>query len=211
MPRPRLPGTVLPPRSTLDRFPEHVQAIGMVSIETANLDFMLGELLGALLHIDASFGALVYLTPQSYSGRLQILENVAAYSLQPQTDVSKQIETIITKARAYIGKRHELIHESWGTAADDPTKVVRRRLPYIDKHPARAVPITELTDLIANTRELAEEVMLLTAQLFSEWPPYTSQQISQEQHQASQDSATRSPPKERARPKRRRQLRSSPP
>ncbi len=33
-------------QSVLERHPEHVHAIGMISIEMANLDIFLGEMLG---------------------------------------------------------------------------------------------------------------------------------------------------------------------
>jgi hypothetical protein len=59
MVRQRLPGMIPHTKSALEQHPEHVQAIGMVSIEVANLEINLGELLAALLHIDAYFGRLV--------------------------------------------------------------------------------------------------------------------------------------------------------
>jgi hypothetical protein len=180
MPRPRLPGTVLPPRSTLDQHPDHVSAIGMMSVEVGNLEFMLGELLGSLLHIDPDFGAIVYLTPKSYSGRLEILKNVVSFSLNESSGVRKKIDLIIQKAERYIGKRHALIHESWGVSVENSTQVVRRPMPYLDKRPAKVVTVRELTDLVENMRELADEVRLLTQDLLSEWPPYTSQPTPRE-------------------------------
>jgi hypothetical protein len=211
MARARLPGTVLPRRSTLDRHPGYVNAIGMASVEVANLEFMLGELLGALLHIDRDFGAIIYLTPQSYAARIAILENIAPYSLELESDVGKQIQSIIERAKRYIGKRHQIIHESWGTKADNPQLVVRRSMPYLEKRPSRAVSLGELTDLIENTRELAEEVVALTTQLFAEWPPYTLKETPPEPQSGAQDSVAPSPQTGQAdRPKRKRPPRSSP-
>ena len=208
----RLPDTVLPHRSTLDRHPRHVNAIGMLSVEVANLEFMLGELLGALLHIDRDFGAIIYLTPQSYAARISILENIVPYSLELDSDIGKHLQSIIERAKSYIGKRHQIIHKSWGTDADNPKLVVRRSMPYLEKRPFRVVSLNELTTLIENTRELVEEVVALTDQLFSEWPPYTLRERSPEPQSGAQDPAVPSPQTGRAaHPKRKRLPRSSPP
>ena len=40
-----------PYQSVLERFPDHAKAIGMTSIEIANLDIFLGYLFGAILRI----------------------------------------------------------------------------------------------------------------------------------------------------------------
>lgn len=181
MPRPRLLGTVLPPRSVLDKYPEHVQAIGMISVEIANLEILLGELLAALLHVDPHFGRLVYLTPQSFAGRLSILKNVTSDTLVENTSGRKHIDRLIEKAERLIVKRHRMIHDSWGTDATNPKKIVRRSLPYKESNPAKPVPISDLTDMVEDIRGLCDEVMKATKDAFASWPPYTWQEKSSAQ------------------------------
>src|SRR5436190_6254113 len=92
--------------SNMEIHPKHVRAIGMISIEMANLELMLGELLASILHIGPSYGRTIYLTPKSTIGRLQILENVLNSSLKPDSNAYKATEKIIGKAREVMGKRN---------------------------------------------------------------------------------------------------------
>jgi hypothetical protein len=177
----------------------------------ANLEFNLGEMLAALLHIEAGIGTIIYLTPRSFFGRLQMIENVLPYVMPKLTDGRKKIETIIKKSKGYIGKRHELVHESWGTMPGNDKIVVRRSMPYIRKNQAKPVKLEELTALIQNTRELSEEIRLLTVQMFEEWPPYSWPQTPSEQRQGAPVAAIRPLPSiPTTRPKRRRPPQSLP-
>jgi hypothetical protein len=126
------------PASTLEKYPDHAQAIGMASVEIANLEIMLGELLGALLHIDRDYGALVYLTPKAAIARLDIIENVASVALVEGTDGRKEFDDIVYRAKSVIGRRHGYIHDAWGTHPEKPNLVVRRAVPFKEKHPSRS-------------------------------------------------------------------------
>jgi hypothetical protein len=121
-------------QSVLEKHPEHVRAIGMISIEQANLDIMLSELLAVILDVPPHLGQAVFLTPQSAMARIQILENVAkiAFPTYKPDDVAddlvavtkatnasreqdrRRVETIVKKAKSIVGKRHEIIHDVWG-------------------------------------------------------------------------------------------------
>jgi hypothetical protein len=171
MARQRLPGTVLPPPSTLEKHPDHVHAIGMISIEIGNLEINLAELLAALLHIDRHFGRVVYLTPQSFSGRLNILKNVMKDHLVEGSEGRKYVESVVSKANGYIGKRHEYVHNLWGISPDNPQHIVRQDIGQRKR--AKLVPLEELTTLINNIRELSEDVRKSVEMSFATWPPYT--------------------------------------
>jgi hypothetical protein len=69
-------------RSILANRPDYVEAIGMISIELANLEMHLGGLLGALLHISPRIGRIIYLSPRAAIGRLTVLENVLDVTLR---------------------------------------------------------------------------------------------------------------------------------
>src|SRR5258708_30723570 len=117
MPRPRIPGTVSAPKSSLEQYPEHIIAIGMITIEIGNLEVELGGLLGALLHIQQEIGEIVYLTPRAAIARVAVIENVVNATLTEGTDVYKAIAHIVERAKTVIGKRHGLVHELWGVHA----------------------------------------------------------------------------------------------
>jgi hypothetical protein len=96
--------------STLEGSPEHVQAIGMIAIEISNLEISLGDLLGALLHVNPSIGRIVYLTPQAVAARLKIIENVSDASFPKGNEGRKSIDRILRRAKHVTGRRNELIH-----------------------------------------------------------------------------------------------------
>lgn len=97
--------------SPLEYHPEHVRAIGMISIELANMDYMLGGLVACLLHIDEDIGRTLYLTPRVAIGRLEIFENTISASVRPNTDRDKQLRDLLAKARSIVQKRHGMIHD----------------------------------------------------------------------------------------------------
>ena len=95
----------------------------MISIEIANLDYLLGELLGALLHIDPNIACIVYLTPRMAFGRLEILENVVGESIQSGTEMHSAVDGVLKKVRSIIQRRHDMIHDCWGTVGNVPSRM----------------------------------------------------------------------------------------
>jgi hypothetical protein len=180
-------GTTPPFQSALEDHPEHAKAIGMISVEIANLDVLLGSLLGALLHIDYRLGEIVYLTPKSAIGRISILENVVEASMANGSKARVHIEALLTKAKKYIGKRHDLIHGAWGVNLKT-RKVVSANLPLSDEvNRIKEVPLIELTDLLQSIRILATEIHAEANRIYADWPPYTSHERFYEPPGASKD------------------------
>jgi hypothetical protein len=164
-----------PFQSALEDHPEYARAIGMISVEIANLEIMLGDLLGALLHIDYRIGEIVYLTPKSAIGRIAILDNVLEASLATDSKQRKHIETMLSKAKKYIGKRHDVIHGAWGVNSENRQQVVSANLPLSDEiEGIKTVQLSDLTDLLKSIRILATEVHGETAKIYADWLPYTS-------------------------------------
>src|ERR1700687_493469 len=97
-------------QSILEKHPEHVRLIGMIAIETGNLEIALADLFARMLSIPLRIGRAVYLTPQSAQARLDILVNAAkaefdrpmrAKVLREQyADAFKQVNTIRNRANA---------------------------------------------------------------------------------------------------------------
>jgi hypothetical protein len=170
-----------PFQSTLDAFPDHVKAIGMISIEIANLEFALGDLLGAVLHIRPDFARTIYQTPNAGMGRLAILDNAIDDALIKDSDGHKHLRSITKAAKALMGQRHEMIHDAWGTAEEDRTKIMRRAVPFRDTRPAKPVALADLTDMVTRIRALGERARAATVKAYQEWPPYTPGQLVQQQ------------------------------
>jgi hypothetical protein len=142
----------------------------------ANLEIMLGKLLGALLHISSAAGRLVYLTPHSGFARLAMIENIVKATMVEKSEGHVHLAKLLDRARAIMGKRHNLVHGAWGLPPEDHQGEVRwHSLPFMEDKPSRPVPISELSDLIEDIRELSEDVRMTTADAYGHWPPYTLQ------------------------------------
>jgi hypothetical protein len=159
-------------RSTLEDHPAHVRAIGMISIEMFNLDYMLGGLLGALLHISPDIARVVYLTPRAAFGRLEIIKNVSKESVNPGSEIHTAVERILKRTKSILSRRHNMIHDSWGTTNGKPSRI---KIPPTDKSSTPMfVSLNELEDMINEIREISTSVYDLSDSLYSSWPPYAS-------------------------------------
>jgi hypothetical protein len=173
-------------QSVLERHPDHVQAIGMISIEQANLDVMLSELLAAILDVPPLLGQALLLTPQSATAKSYMLRNVAkvAFPTYPLASVGpdlldvtkatnesrerdrKRVEAIAERAKTIAGKRNNVIHELWGI--DQATlAVTRRQMPLRSGTPRTLVPIEMLNDIIRDIRQLITETVALTREFIA--------------------------------------------
>jgi len=186
---PLLPGQVLVKSALVDR-PEYATAIGMITIELANLEIELGGLLGALLHVDPHYGRLVFLTPQSYAARLGILENVAQAALEGGPPGRAALDSIIARAKAYISRRNDLVHNAWGTSLDNAGQIHRQPLPIKETNPSKPVLIEELNDLLQKIQALISDVISTAEQMYRAWPPYTWQEKPHEPHAADHSQAS---------------------
>jgi hypothetical protein len=161
--------------SVLISRPDHVHALGMISIELGHLEGMLGCLLGALLHISPDIGRLIYLAPRAALGRIAIIEQVLNVTLKDGSETRAAIETNLRKVKAILGKRHDFIHGRWGLSdLGEQAEVFWHSVPFESEKPARPVPLSELTELIDSIRSTAKDITAITEQLYKEWPPYSS-------------------------------------
>jgi hypothetical protein len=113
---PKVPG-----KSSLENYPDYVRAIGMISIENANLEHALASLFSKMLFISLAVGHAIYLTPKYAIARIEIFENAARVALSPRGDADhkkklqralKEANRIANRARTAIGKRHGIIHDA---------------------------------------------------------------------------------------------------
>ena len=164
--------------SPLEKHPDFVRAIGMISIENASLESMLGELLGALLGIHLSVGHTLYFTPKAAIARLDLLTNVADEAIRRHPRVLARVQSIVKRTKAVFGKRHEIIHSLWAENEFGNTPVSRITFPHWG---GEDVDLKVLDGLICDFRKLIEEVEPLIVEVqqvrgcgYFPWGPYVS-------------------------------------
>jgi hypothetical protein len=170
-----------PVQSTLEAYPEHVKAIGMISIENGNMEQAMVDLFAKVLFISVRVAYAIYLTPKSALARIEIFENASKAALSPATknEDSKaarnkqaaliKILRLAQRARKFTFKRHSIIHDTWGVN----NGVVHR---YITGSPSLekvTVSLAELNALVRSFRQLTDDIEALTAE-FRERPPRLS-------------------------------------
>lgn len=166
--------------SALEDHPEYVHAIGMISIENANLENMLSDLFSSIVGVSPRIGYSIYLTPKSAIARIEIFENATRAAFAPKKrgggddEHKAQLKRardralrIAARARTVIGKRHGIIHDSWGV---DEGRVIR----YISgssRLDSKPVTLPELKNLVREFRRLILDADDLRAE-FNKKPPY---------------------------------------
>jgi hypothetical protein len=165
-----------PYQSAMERHPEMVKAIGMVSIETGNLDVMMAELLAALLNKPSDIGHVIYHAPRGERVRLDIVEAVIREMFGDEERLSAGLKDLrrrllhwIKRARGLVDKRHEVMHSNWGMHPE--TQEVTRSPQPMREGRHFAVKLTDLERIIADTRELITEVHEGTSEVHAAMNP----------------------------------------
>lgn len=162
-----------PYQTALERHPEMLKLIGTVSVEATNLDVALGRLFSAVLHIDAHYGSVVYLTPKAAFARLDMLRNAVKESIAKSGTHRAKIDNIIKRAETIIGKRHEAMHVAWSVSAVNVDEIGYFNLPFSRDVGPKDKKIEEMERVVSDTRQLITEVIEFAEVMYAEWPPYT--------------------------------------
>jgi hypothetical protein len=174
MPSPQKSG-----HSTLEEFPDHVRAIGMISIENGNLEDAMAELFSRVIMVKLEVGLSIYMTPKAAVPRIEILENAAKAAFRERgTDAQKQklaaalkrVVSVCGRAKALVGKRHHIIHDGWGV--DSESRKVRRFAPGSPK--GEHVAVSELEVIIQDCRRLIDDAHDLADELKASPPQMVS-------------------------------------
>jgi hypothetical protein len=161
-------------KTPLADHPEHVEAIGLVTVELSALEIMLGDVLGALLDLDDELGHIIYFTPKAAIARIEVVANLAEAKLRDHPGpLHRQVIGICNRAKAVMGKRHEFIHQGWAVASG---KVVRIPLP-MPKGEVKPIPITDLHSLVRDIRALTRDSMILIDSICATLRPQTWPEI----------------------------------
>lgn len=183
MPKGESRSSGLPPyQSMLERYPEHVKAIGMIAVEMTNVEVLLADLLGAMLNLRRPIAEAIYFSPQSTGPRLSIVKNAAKSALTP--DMAKIVIDLTEEARSCQNTRNDLLHDSWGIDAAT-SKITRRKLP-LHQHKGKVADIKALERLVMDLRHLATDIHLTIPRLHSLiWQRPLSSRFWQRSHPAN--------------------------
>jgi hypothetical protein len=174
-------------RSILEKHPEHVRLIGMIAIESGNLEIELAGLFARMLMIPLRMGRAVYLTPQAAHARLAILKNAAQTEFdrpmrsketrQRYDSALKQVMEIYNRASAAINKRNRIVHDSWGFSEDD-REVSLLMIDGVPDRESASVPINELKDQLSSMRKLIGDVGALAREFYRNPPTMIDLRLS---------------------------------
>lgn len=150
--------------STMESHPDYVQAIGMITIELANLEIDLADLFGALLDKNTVVAHAIYFTPRATIARVAAIDNLASTILPRDDRILKRIKALTKRARASMEKRHNLIHAAWGIDPDSDNGVVYSPLPLKMDATCR-VKLEDLRSLAREMRVLTDEIAELAREI----------------------------------------------
>jgi hypothetical protein len=142
--------------------PEHVRAIGLITIEVTNLEHALGTLLAAIIDAPEDFGHIIYLTPKAAIARLEILENLSEYLLVKDSKLGNLLQATTKRAKSIIGKRHRIVHGCWGITGG---VVSVYSLPAKETETPEPYTVEQLQRVVTDIRDLVEEVAELIKSL----------------------------------------------
>lgn len=152
-------------RSVMEQHPEFVHLIGMITIELANVESSLADLLAAVLEVAADVGHAIYFTPKAVIPRVEVLMNVQK-ALHPDDhldpdemrDIRRKLKNVCERAVAVMGKRNSLLHAMWGT---DGQKGVRYSSLPLQKYGFRSTEIVDLETIVSDMRRLIGDIKYL--------------------------------------------------
>jgi hypothetical protein len=172
----------MPTRHQLSRYPDHVQAIGLIALETVDLELELTVLFSRMLMLLPRVGEAIYMTPKNAQARLDIMRNAAKETFRPSKRASvgslkekqkaaalKKVLGIIGRAQECMQKRHRALHDDWYISAD--TKEIKRiQVDGLSDRVGKPIPLPTLKAEIKSLRTLIDDVTKL-AKEFKEKPP----------------------------------------
>ena len=159
--------------SSLVDYPEHLQAIGMVSVEISNLELMLATLFADVCDLREKIAHAIYFAPRATALRVEILRvaaDVALRQAHPNPDPSdaekqltermdghrRKVLAICRRSLSVIQKRHDVMHAVW--LVDRKTsEVFRGSIQAAADRNQAPVPLHELTDLVRAIRAVIDD------------------------------------------------------
>jgi hypothetical protein len=150
--------------SRLTKYPDLVQAIGMLSIESSNLENALCFLLSSLLAIDFEVAQAIYFSPKGQMARMDMIRNVCA--LGAHTRHKKTISIIMERARKVFDRRHVLLHADWGEEREyEGDELLFKGPSYLDRPHGKTIRIEaqSINATIQSARKVRQDAFELAS------------------------------------------------
>jgi hypothetical protein len=159
--------------SDLVYFPDHVHAIGMMVVEMTSMEVMLGDVLAALLDLDADAAHQLYFTPKATIARLDMLLNVVeTHAFDKLPTVRASIKNLTHRSKALMDKRHKIIHAHW-LVSGDARLVGRLQPPFDHQNGPDEEALEDLKRLVSDIRQLTHDARHLCDQIAETMRPET--------------------------------------
>jgi hypothetical protein len=137
--------------------PQHLQAIGMLTVEITHMERAVSELFGTIMGIHFFLGEAIYFTVNSAIARMDIVKNAAQMVLVSLPQELKVVNKLIDRGKAVMGKRHAVIHYFW--MLDIESEDIRsEKLGEFRNKRVSVVSLTELRQQIRDCRTLTNDI-----------------------------------------------------
>lgn len=154
-------------QSALINKPEHLAAIGLVSVEIAHLEEAMASLFSAISGVHWLVANAIYYTPNAAMARMDIISNVAPLTLHAHKRHLDKVNRFIERAKAAMGKRHQIMHSLW-TLSEDRENLYRLKLPTFNGR--TEVTLKDLHSTALQIQTLSTEISIFTGKLLKELP-----------------------------------------
>jgi hypothetical protein len=150
----------------------YISAIGMILIETVDLELALASLFSGLVALPMHIGHAIFLTPKGEQARLDMLINtINAITIPPgvpdypaleeeRVSARKRVLALASKCQKAINMRHRIVHDGWMAAG---TEIQRHPINGKLMPPRETVSLEELQNhlyLLRKTIDQATELGL---------------------------------------------------
>jgi hypothetical protein len=143
--------------TALVRRPQHLQAIGMLTVEITHMERATSGLFGTIMGIHFFLAEAIYFTVNSGIARMDIVRNAAQMVLIALPDELKAVTKLIERAKAVMGKRHAIIHHFWMLDIDSED-IRSEKLGEFRNKRISVVSLAELNQQIRSCRTLINDI-----------------------------------------------------
>lgn len=160
----------MPTRHQLSRYPKHVKAIGMIALETVDLELELALLFSEMLSLPYNVAEAIYMTPRGDQARLDILRNAAKALFAPhprskatspkskkKASLKSKVLNIISRAQKCTQKRHRAMHDEW-YVLPRTREIKRIQVDGTGVEEGTPIPLPQLNDDIRIVRTLIDDI-----------------------------------------------------
>jgi len=138
--------------SVMRRRPRYLSALGLILVETTGMEFLLGELLAAVMRTNQDVGVAIYHAPRSNTARLDILASAIDTVFFRGSLAQKHLNKIVNRARGCLERRNQYVHGLWGLS---PNK--RKVFVQFPPGPRKEVKLQDLKNLVRDLQTISTE------------------------------------------------------